>query len=294
MVALVTAAVQGRVPREQGRAALAALAPEGALAGYVAALLAVLDGAPDAAPALLHAALAALTDATAGERANALRGVANVAHELGDVPTELAARQQGITAQRQVGESEEALVALSIMLYNLAGCHARQGDHAAAVPLLEEVVALDERTNHPDLESDRATLERARKLASGEAPDEPDDAEAEGVPAALAAQLEAMLAALPPEERVELAVLAQVAPVFQQARALLHHAEASATDRARLAAQVEEMAGQAAAGEGDGSPWLVAAAALRALAALLRGADVQAEVAGLPERWRALLIVNGE
>ncbi len=57
---------------------------------------------------------------------------------------------------------------LSVALYNLAMQLSKADDHAAAVPLLEQVVALDERTGHPDLESDRAALEAMRRRAAGQ------------------------------------------------------------------------------------------------------------------------------
>ncbi len=59
----------------------------------------------------------------------------------------------------------EALVTLSVLLYNLAGCYQKAGRYDDAVTALEEVVALDERTGHPDLGSDREALEQARHLA---------------------------------------------------------------------------------------------------------------------------------
>jgi hypothetical protein len=80
---------------------------------------------------------------------------------------ELAAREAQIAALRQAGDDRDTLVQLGIALYNLAMAYARQGDAAAAVPLLEEVVALDERTGHEDLESDRAALEQMRRRAAG-------------------------------------------------------------------------------------------------------------------------------
>jgi len=40
-------------------------------------------------------------------------------------------------------------------------------NYAEATRLLEQVVAIDEAIEHPDLESDRATLARLRKRATG-------------------------------------------------------------------------------------------------------------------------------
>jgi hypothetical protein len=366
------------------------------LHAYIAALVAALDGAPGAAVALLAAAGPLLTDGTAAEQADAMAGIANVAKQLDDPATELVARRQAISAQRAAGEERESLVSLSVMLYNLAMLHIRQDNHAAAVPLLEEVVALDQRTGHPDLESDRAALEQARRAAGlanvtlrdaivawrdgGRAEDsfatllndicnyvvaalregtahdrgelaqdlaqvravrplpiagasdflhvlqlwlrgEPEMIErAERIraalPAALAqalsaiermivgedqqdaedetiatepneAEVAAMLAALTPEQRAELAVLQQVAPAFERAGAALSDPRAGVADRSELARQVEQMAARAAEGEAQGSPWLDAAAGLRALAALLRGHSPDLDA--LAPSYRALI-----
>jgi tetratricopeptide (TPR) repeat protein len=175
LVALTTAALRGQRPSDQVRVALAQLLSDGGASGaattslheYIAALIASLDGADGAASALLAAAGPLLAAGTPAERADALVGIANVAELLEDAAIELAAHRQAIAAQRDAGAERETLVALSVMLYNVAMLHTRQGDHAAAVPLLEEVVALDERTGHPDLESDRAALESVRQRAAG-------------------------------------------------------------------------------------------------------------------------------
>jgi hypothetical protein len=132
-----------------------------------AALLAAMDGAADAAAALLVAAEPLLAQGTAAERADALVGIGNLADLLGDQETELRARESAVTAFRAAGDDRQTLVNLSIALYNLAIFHAGQDNYTAAVPLLEEVVALDERTGHPDLASDRAKLEEIRQRASG-------------------------------------------------------------------------------------------------------------------------------
>ena len=89
------------------------------------------------------------------------------------------------------------------------------------------------------------------------------------------------------EQRAELAVLQQVLPAFQQAAEVLHHPETTSAERVRLAGQIEQMADQAAEGEEPGSPWLAAAAGLRALAVLLRGREP--DLAALTPTYRSLI-----
>jgi hypothetical protein len=216
----------------------------------------------------------------------------------------------------------EALVRLSVLLYNLAGYDQGAGRHDEAVTALEEVVGLDERTGHPDLESDRQALERARLLArlspeereALEAAASPAGGSAPGdlAPADLAAQLEAQLAQLPPEERAgaeaalreflerwegmgeeeraeQLAQMQaagrreQIESLADQARDGAIAAMRGEVERGSLIQEIEHLAGQAAEGEEPGSPWLELAAYLRAVAALLRGEEtppIPAQYAG--------------
>ena len=171
LVGALTGAVvrvkRGQMPGADVRADLERLSAEETLTPITAALLAAIDGATDAAAALLLAAEPLLAQGTAAERADALVGIGNLADLLGDQETELRARAAAVAAFRTAGEDRQTLVNLRIALYHLAIFHAGQENYAAAVPLLEEVVALDERTGHPDLASDRAKLEEIRQRASG-------------------------------------------------------------------------------------------------------------------------------
>ncbi|MGQ9829509.1 MAG: tetratricopeptide repeat protein, partial [Roseiflexus sp.] len=171
LVGALTSAVvrvrRGEIAAADVRADLERLSAEATLTPITAALLAAIDGAADAATALLVAAEPLLAQGTAAERADALVGIGNLADLLGDQETELRAREAAVVAFREAGDDRQNLVNLSVALYNLAIFHAGQENYAAAVPLLEEVVALDERTGHPDLASDRATLEEIRRRASG-------------------------------------------------------------------------------------------------------------------------------
>jgi tetratricopeptide (TPR) repeat protein len=383
LVAATTRALRGEIPPEALRAELAGLTMDDPLAAYVAALLRSLDREPAAPEYLLSAAEPILAAASPAESTDLLSGIANIAALLEDAEVEQVARRRAINVQRQAGDDRETLVQLSVMLYNLAMDHQKRRDFGAAVSLLEEVVALDQRTGHPDLESDRAALEAARRRAAGIPEptlrdaisawragnpdqeslaellnliftvvvatmqngdaatrdtlaqelahlraarplpiagtndllhvlqlwlrDEPGMAEQAArirttLPSSLADVLQAMeydiaglpaddpapsqaapepaaalaatlLADLPPLPSVEQPVLQQVLPVFLAAAQALHDPRATTADQARLAPAIMEMADQAAAGESAGSPWLDAAAALRALAQLLRGLD---------------------
>jgi tetratricopeptide (TPR) repeat protein len=90
---------------------------------------------------------------------------ASAAGQAGDAAGAVAAQEQAVVLARQAGEEREALVSLSVLLYNLAGYYRKAGRYDDAVTALEEVVALDERTGHPDLGSDREALEQVRHLA---------------------------------------------------------------------------------------------------------------------------------
>jgi hypothetical protein len=343
---------------------------------------------------LLAAADPLLAEGAAVERADALVGIGNLADLLNDSATELRAREAAMAAFRATGDDRQNLVNLSIALYNLAIFHAGQENYTGAVPLLEEVVALDQRTGHPDLASDQAKLEQIRRRAAGEPDvtfaglvsqwrdggrdeeefvsllnlagnlyiqtmrggdveqrwrvaedlsdlraarpfpiagandflavlqlrlrDEPGMAERatqiqaalptqlaqalismeqqisgqpgaleEGDEDAVEAELASLLSGLPPEQRGQLQVLAQVAPLLQQGVQLLQQHGITAAERVRLAGGLDNAAGQAEDGEAAGSPWLAAAAALRAVAGWLRGAPP--DLAALAEPYRSLI-----
>src|SRR5512144_954204 len=91
---------------------------------------------------------------------------AQSAMRKGDIATATALQEHAVALARERGAEREALVSLSVLLYNLSTYYAHAGRHDDAVRVLEEVVALDERTGHPDLASDRETLARARQAAA--------------------------------------------------------------------------------------------------------------------------------
>ena len=232
---------------------------------------------------------------------------AREASQRGDVQSAIQYQEQAVSLARGVGEGREVLVALSVMLYNLAGFYQKAERHDDAVKAMEEVVAIDEQTGHQDLESDRKTLETIRRIASltpeereqlrqqaeeeQESPDDEDGFEA---------QLQAQLAQLPPEKRAEAeAQIRKAMEEFQrmspeeQARALQvandqnNRAQIDkAANQAREAglayvrkqapkkdilAYISDIAQKAAEGEKPGSPWLDVAGLCNALIALING-----------------------
>jgi pyruvate/2-oxoglutarate dehydrogenase complex dihydrolipoamide acyltransferase (E2) component len=250
---------------------------------------------------------------------------ARAAAQAGRAEEAVAAQEQAVAlARAQAGEAEadsseqrEALVRLSVLLYNLSGYCQAAGRHEEAVAALEGVVALDERTGHPDLASDREALEAARRLARM-SPEEREALQAVSTPDGnlasgdMRAQIEAQLAQLPPEERAQAEAAAraflqrwegmseeeqaeqwarmQAAGRREQIDTLADQARDGAiavlrgeAEREPLIEWIERVAGQAAEGEEPGSPWLELAAYLRAVVALLcgeRAPEVPARYAG--------------
>jgi hypothetical protein len=196
------------------------------------------------------------------------------------------------------------------------------------VRALEEVVALDERTGHPDLEKDRQVLEQARQMAAlspeerarlqaaaegarddeGEGEIDPDNlppelrAELESLPLEERARAEAELRRavaqfqhMTSEERAQLAATQQAAAQRKKIESLADQARDGAiaaqrgqTDRSQLADRLRTVAAQAAAGEETGSPWLELAQYLQAVAALLAGEPVPPVPAAYAARFAAV------
>ncbi len=208
---------------------------------------------------------------------------ARTAAQRGDMDAAIAAQEQAVALVRaaisplppagELGErAREALVQLSVLLYNLAGYYSQADRHEDAVRALEEVVALDERTGHPDLESDRQTLQAAR-AAAAMSPEERALLQAAAQTAASQQQtLEAQLAALPPEQRAQLEAAAR--ELADQARDAAIAARRGQAEREPLIARLQEVAAQAAEGEAPGSAWDELAAFLRAVIAVLKGEAV--------------------
>ena len=248
-----------------------------------------------------------------------------VAQARGDASTALARYREGLAIFERLGMPEAEQVRQMIaavtgkkpgfaektrFLTSQASVAAQAGDGAGAVAALEEVVGLDERTGHPDLESDRKALEQARLAAQS-----PISNLQSPIP-----NLQSLISNLPPEERAQMEAAArqfarqweqmseeeqaqqlaamQAAGQREQIESLANQARAGAiaalrgkTDRERLIAQIENVAAQAAEDEQPGSPsaalrtgpWYDLAAYLRAVVALLRGEPLPP----VPERYAA-------
>ena len=94
-----------------------------------------------------------------------LVAAAQAAAVAGDYETAVLRQQEALALVQQAGESDELLVAQSVLLFNLANLYEANGRFPQAIAALEQVVALDERTHNPDLEQDRAALARMQRLA---------------------------------------------------------------------------------------------------------------------------------
>jgi tetratricopeptide (TPR) repeat protein len=380
---LLSATRRGEHSRDEIRSTLQEIEAGAMLANYIAALLDILAETSTTIAQLSAAAEDVAASSTPTEQVDLFMATATLADDLDDAEGEITARERAIAAQRNVGTDRETLVHLSVMLYNLASRYGQLGRHADAVPLLEEVVALDERNQHPDLEADRQTLAVARRRAGGteqptlraaieawktttdqeslalllnalcnlvvEAIRDKDmatrDQIAEDVAAlrmvrplpipgtndflhvvqlmlrdrpGMAERATQLRATLPenfsaalirmerlsageameqegedadddllPEQRRELHVLEQVVPAFQRAAQLFADKQTTLDARLTVAQQIDALAAQAAADEVAPSPWLDAAAGLRAVATMLRGGKPDTE--GLTPLYRKLI-----
>ena len=93
----------------------------------------------------------------------ALNNIGLVYDNLGERRRALEYYEQALPIMREVGDRSGE----SVTLYNMAMVYEEEENYAEAAGLLEQVVAIDEAIEHPDLESDRATLARLRKQATG-------------------------------------------------------------------------------------------------------------------------------
>jgi hypothetical protein len=220
---------------------------------------------------------------------------ARAAAQQGKAAEAIAAQEEAIALARQGGDSRDALVQLSILLFNLGGYYARADRHAEAVRALEEVVALDEQTGHPDLESDRQALENMRRAAALSPEERAQLAEAarraEEQQQTQLTEAQAQLEKLSPEERAQLdeaarrfqamspeeqAALAdaarrqQLETLADQARDGAIAALRGQAEREALVQRIQQAADQITANEAVDSPWGELVAYLRAVVALLQ------------------------
>jgi hypothetical protein len=153
------------------------------------------------------------------------------------------------------------------MLYNLANYYSAAERFEDAVRALAEVVALDERTGHEDLASDRQALEQARMMAAL-SPEERIELRRQ------AEQAAKRLEAMSPEERAaaedaarRAAIESLVQRVRDQALAALRGHEDSGRLSQGLLATAEQVAGDQSLGDERED----LATYLRAVAAILSG-----------------------
>ena len=202
-------------------------------------------------------------------------GEARAADQRGDAAAAVVAQRQAIAllkAQPDVQQGQrDALVTLSVLLYNLAGYYGKAGRHTDAVRALEEVVALDEQTGHEDLSSDRQALAQAQARASGQAETIPDEAELSPEQREQMEAVKQALAGMSEEERQAVLQRAQLQQVADQARDAAIAVQRGQGDREALTAKLDEVAAQVIEDETEDSVWHELTDYLLALSALLRG-----------------------
>jgi len=223
---------------------------------------------------------------------------ARTAAERGDLASAITAQEQAVALARQQGESQEALLTLSALLFGLTqfyGASDRFGDAARA---MEQVVALDERVGHEDLESDRQVLENVRRLATM-SPEELAQAKTQAAQQQHKqdqvdedAELQAYLATMPPEERARVetamrefqqlspeqqaavvaqAKQAQVQQIADQVRDAAIAARRGQIPREQLIPQLENLVAQIEKQEGTQPPWGDMLVYVRAVVSMMRG-----------------------
>ena len=232
--------------------------------------------------------------------------------QRGDVQSAIQYQEQAVTLARGAGEGRDELVKLSVKLYNLAGYYSGADRHDDAVKTLEEVVALDEKTGHSDLESDRQALEAARKNAAL-TPEEREQLKqrlqeelASSENESFEAQLQAQLAQIPSEQREEAeanyrkgyeefqrlspaekaerlrAIQAgekenrrkQIDQAAEQTRDMGLAYVRKEVSKKEVVKNLEGAAAQINANEKPGSPWLDVAALCLSIAALIKGKSI--------------------
>jgi hypothetical protein len=281
-----------------------------AQAAWLGALAAWLDTAGAAQGDQLASAAAALAAGAADEeQLPLLEAAARLLDRLERPAAAAALQQQAVDFLRTRPAARATQEQLSILLFNLSNFLGNAGQLDAAVAALEEVVAIDERWQLPDLASDRQALAALRgdtaEVTAADAPPAPLHA------AEFAAALRSHMAQLPPAERAQaeaaLAQFEQLSPAEQQAllaagartqaeAALAEEADglvatalaaAAAGTAAALAPKLEAAADVYAEGVAADSPYGQLAQFARALAAHLTGAPPRPVPPALAEHFAA-------
>jgi hypothetical protein len=207
-----------------------------------------------------------------------------------------AAQERVVALLKERGQSRDVLYALTIQLVNLASFYGAADRYADAAKVLEEAVTIGESIQHNDLAKIREWLANARELAAM-SPEERQRAQAEPQdeseePDETDAQLQAQLAALPPEQRAQLEAAMrafarmspeeQAAAVAQAQRAQIQSLADQVRDagiavrrgqapREQVLPQLEQLVAQIEKDQPQDSPWGELASFTRAVIVLLRG-----------------------
>ena len=208
--------------------------------------------------------------ASAGDPLAAAIDEARAEAQRNDPTAAIPPAERAVQLARAAGESREALMELSVTLFNL-GIYYQQADrHDEAVRALEEVVALDERTGHPDLKQDREALRSARMLAAMSTDDQTRVREFEE-------RAEQTMAQMTPEEHAVLEQ-ASVEQILETMAGQIREAASAAlrgqVDRAALMDQLTELAEQLSADEQLGEARHDAIAYVQAIIALLNNRPI--------------------
>ena len=241
------------------------------------------------------------SNASASEPLNPLEQLvmdAQQAAERGDFTTAIQKQEQAVVLARQQGNSNEALQTVSALLFGLTQFYGATDRFVDATRVMEEVVVLDERLGHEDLEADKQLLENVRQL-SKMTPQELAQFKAQAmqqqqtqVQADEQEEMEAYLASLPPAERakvqaamkefqqmppeqqaaiVEQAKRAQIAQLADQVRDASIATRQGKIPKEQFIPQLENLIAQIEKAEGTKEPWGDFLGYVRGVISLLRG-----------------------
>jgi hypothetical protein len=90
---------------------------------------------------------------------------ARAAAQRGDFASAVETQERVVLQARLKAQAADDLLTLGVQMFNLADYYTGMERWDDAIRLMEEVVALDEKIGHPDVESDRQMLEQVRRLA---------------------------------------------------------------------------------------------------------------------------------
>jgi len=100
------------------------------------------------------------------EEATTLHQIGSLALSMGKMDEALAHFQQALPITHEVGDR----LGEAVTYFNMGMTYEKLGDLDRAIEYVERCVAIDQEINHPDLASDRQTLERLKAKRAGNAP----------------------------------------------------------------------------------------------------------------------------